>query len=302
MARKGQTIGGGQGQAPPTRRGGMLPPSGTGPVEVTPEWLAEQQRANGQPAPPAVQTEAGVGQLPAQPTSPEPVTPSYADLPDPDADPAEQLAVCERAIHDAKARWTAAVAKATDAFIDEAGPYLAWVHQHKLYKLMLDNAGKPYRSFAKYLQEQHALPRRTGYRITQTIPLLKVLAEAGHTLPDLSARQVDALHPVRVQHGDVAVWRVWKSAWETKKGPLPTPDELEKAKVLLGLTTKPDPDEQEPAELSSSASDPGAVVERATKLLVPDTVRAAVRKDPERVRALVKVLNTALTEAGVPVD
>lgn len=300
MVKKGQTIGGGQGTAPP-RRGGMLPPSGAGPVEVTPEWLKEQDRATAQPAASAGAGVPVVRPVPVQPSTPGPQVPSYADMPDPESDPADQLAVCERAIHSAKARWTAAAARATEAFIDEAGPYLAWVHQNKLYKLMLDNNKKPYRSFARYLKEQHDLERRTGYRITQTIPLLKTLAEAGHALPDLSARQVDALHPVRVQHGDIAVMRVWKAACETKKGPLPTPDELEKAKVLLELTTKPDPDEQEPAALSSAA-DPGAVVDRATKLLVPDTVRAAVRKDPERVRALVRVLNTALTEAGVSME
>lgn len=294
MVKKGQTIGGGGQGGPPPRRGGMLPPSGAGPVEVTPEWLAEQRRAEEESA-------GAGGRLPDQKTDPAPVQEvPYAALPDPDTNPADQLALCERYIHGAKTRWTATVAKATDRFIDEAGPYLAWVHQYKLYKLMLDNAGKPYRSFAKYLKEQHDLPERTGYRITQTIPLLRVLAEAGHVLPDLSARQVAVLHPVRLQHGDVALWRVWNTASETKKGPLPTPDELEKAKVLIGLVTKSDQDE-EPAALTS-AVDAGAAVERAAKLLVPETVREAVRKDPDRVRLLYQVLGSALDEAGVQVD
>jgi hypothetical protein len=239
------------------------------------------------------------------PATAEPVTAvsetPKAALPDPDADPADQLAVCERSIHGAKARWRSKVDGANEAFIEEAGPYLAWVHQHKLYKLMLDGAGKPYRSFAKYLKEQHNLTRRSGYRITQTIPLLKVLKDGGYPLPDLSARQVDALHPVRTQHGDAAVLRVWVAAWQTKKDPLPTPEELEKAKQLLGLVTKPDDDEEQ-AELSAAAADPGAVVERAAKLLVPATVREAVQKDPERVRTLVRVLSAALTEAGESVD
>jgi hypothetical protein len=306
MVKKGQTIGGG-GQAG-ARRGGMLPPSGSGPVEVTPEWLAEQRRAEAESAGAAAPGAPVVvdAVVPAQ-QAPVPHLPAAAEmerpgieLPDPDAEPAEQLAVCERGIHGAKARWTATIARANEDFIAEAGPYLEWMHQHKLYKLMLDNGGKPYRSFAKYLKEQHDLTERTGYRITQTIPLLRILAGAGHALPDLSARQVGVLHPVRTQHGDAAVSRVWSTAWETKKGPLPTPDELEKAKVLLGFATKPEPDDGEKKELPSA--DPGAVVERATKLLVPDTVRAAVKQDPERVRQLVRVLNTALSEAGVPVD
>ncbi len=175
------------------------------------------------------------------------------------------------------------------------------MHEHKLYKLMRDNSGKLYRSFPKYLKEQHDLTERTGYRITQTIPILGILRADNWVIDDLSARQVDALHPVRLQHGNEAVVRVWSTASETKKGAQPTPDELEKAKVLIGLSMKPDPDEVAP-ELLSAVADPGAVVERATKLLVPDTVRAAVQKDPERVRHLVRVLSTALTEAGVPVD
>ncbi|NUR01285.1 MAG: hypothetical protein HOY79_33615 [Streptomyces sp.] len=241
--------------------------------------------------------------LPAQQTTTavEPVAEPEVALIDPKADPTEQLAVCERGIHAAKAQWTARVAAATDDFIAEAGPYLVWVHKKKLYKLMLDNSGKPYRTFAKYLKEQHDLPERTGYRITQTIPLLRILKEAGHPLPDLSARQVAALHPVQLQHGREAVVRVWVTASETKKGPLPTPDELEKAKVLLDLSTKPDPDDDE-AKAVTAAADPGAVIERASKILVPDTVREAVKQDPERVRQLVRVLSSALTEAGVPLD
>lgn len=299
MVKKGQPLGG-------QRRGGMLPPTGSGPVEVTPEWMLEQQRAAGQGAPeaaPAVVEQRSAETPAAQETAeaaPAAMAVAMVAMPDPDAEPADQLAVCERAIHQAKARWTAKVSAATDAFVDEAGPFLAWVHQHKLYKLMKDNAGKPYRSFEKYLKEQHDLPRRTGYRITQTIPLLRILASGGHQLPELSARQVAALHPVRTQHGEDQVLRVWVTAWETKKGPLPTPEELEKAKQLLGIATKQDPDE-EPAALTQ-ATDPGAAVERAAKLLVPETVREAVKKDPERVRGLVRVLNAALTEAGQPVD
>jgi hypothetical protein len=213
MVKKGQAIGGtGQTGA---RRGGMLPPSGAGPVEVTPEWLAEQQRAEAESAgavpgaPVAVETVLPAQQTPGTDRAVAAKADSLAvSLPDPDAEPAEQLAVCERGIHGAKARWTATMAKASEAFIAEAGPYLEWMHQHKLYKLMLDNGGKPYRSFAKYLKEQHDLTRRTGYRITQTMPLLRILAADGHRLPDLSARQVDALHPVRTQHGDEAVGRV----------------------------------------------------------------------------------------------
>jgi hypothetical protein len=258
-----------------------------------------------QPAATVAAAEPAVAELPTQqsPTAAEAaVSPAETtvELIDPNAEPADQLAVCERGIHGAKARWTARVQGATDDFIEEAGPYLAWVHQKKLYKLMKDKDGKEYRSFAKYLREEHGLPERTGYRITQTIPLLRALEAAGHPLPDLSARQVAVLHPVRIQHGKDAVVRVWNTASETKKGPLPTPDELEKAKVLLQLTTKPDPDEAK--ELDSAHADPGAAVERATKLLVPETVREAVKKDPERVRQLVRVLSTALTEAGVPVD
>lgn len=299
MVRKGQTIGGGQ-----PRKGGMLPPSGAGPVEVTPEWLAEQQRAAGEQAA-ALTAVPAAEQLPEQKSTDTPAVQAVpaASLPDPAAEPADQLSVCEQGIHSAKARWTATVEGANEAFIAEAGPFLAWVHQHKLYKLTLDNSGKPYRSFAKYLKEQHDLTRRTGYRITQTIPLLNILKAGGYPLPDLSSRQVDALHPVRTQHGAEAVLTVWTTAWETKKGPLPSPEELEKAKQIRGLATRSEADDEDlPALAAGAAPDAGAVVERAAKMLVPDTLREAVKKDPERIRGLVRVLNAALAEAGVPVD
>ena len=267
------------------------------------QWEEAERQRREQQAAAAVQPVQPVVPAPATPvpaTVPVQAAPPTVSLPDPASDPGDQLAVCERGIHSAKARWTAKVEGANEEFIAEAGPFLAWVHQHKLYKLMLDSAGKPYRSFAKYLKEQHDLNRRTGYRITQTIPLLNILKDGGHPLPDLSSRQVDALHPVRTQHGEGEVLKVWEAAWSVKKGPLPTPEELEKAKQLLGLVTKPDKEETE--ELAAAAVDPGAAVERAAKILVPETVREAARKDPERIRGLVRVLNAALAEAGETVE
>jgi hypothetical protein len=275
------------------------------------DWQGEEgdQETSGN-EPPAARAEVpgqATGAAPAVPApgAPAPAAPAPVrmapPLPDLNATPADQLTMCERHIHDAKARWKARIDGATEAFVDEAGPYLAWVHEHKLYKLMRDSSGKVYRSFPKYLREEHDLSERTGYRITQTIPLLRVLADGGHPVPDLSARQVGALHPVRLKHGAEAVLRVWSTASETKKGALPTPEELEKAKTLLELVAQPDVDDEEPRALTA-ATDPGAVVERAAKLLVPATVREAVRKDPERVRDLVRVLSAALDEAGAPVD
>lgn len=258
------------------------------PRHGAPAARAEVSASASAPVPVQATAAAPVPAVPA----PAPTTPV---LPDPSAPPVEQLTLCEREIHGAKARFKAKIDGATEAFVDEAGPFLAWVHQYKLYKLIKDNSGKVYRSFPRYLREQHDLSERTGYRITHTIPLLRILSAGGYPVPDLSARQVGALHPVRTQHGDDAVLRVWSTAWATKKGGLPTPDELEKAKKLLGLTTRADEDEETPA--LTTAADPGAAVERAAKLLVPETVRDAVRKDPQRVRDLVRILTAALDEA-----
>jgi hypothetical protein len=297
--RKGQAIGGEQEAEQDAgtgrRRGGMLPPTGTGPVEVTPEWLAEQNLAAGQSTAAAVAV--ATGSLPEQQTAPL----TALRLPDPDSSPADQLAMCERHIHSAKARLVAKVSKASDEFVDEAGPYLEWVVQHKLYKLMLDSSGKEYRSAKRYFKEQHDISPSTGYRITRTRPLLRILAQGSHPVPDLSVRQVQELHPVRTEHGHEAVLQVWRTALQTCKGALPTPDELAKAKVLRNLTTKPDDEEGEQPALTR-AVDPGSVLAQAEKILVPDTVREAVQKDPGRVRMLVQILNTALSEAGMQVD
>jgi hypothetical protein len=292
---------------------GLEPPGAPAPVvrtraQVMAEWEETKGGEQGDAPVGGAQPAAVPATRPAEPAAaPAVVMPTFVAptafvppaLPSPDAEPAEQLAVCERGIHGAKAQWKAKVDAANEEFIAAAGPYLCWVHEHKLYKLIKGNDGKTYRSFAKYLREQHDLSERTGYRITQTLPLLAVLRGAGYVLEDLSSRQVDALHSVRLQHGADRVVKIWKTACETKKGATPTPDELEKAKALLGITTRVDPEET-PA--LAAAADPGAVVERAAKLLVPETVREAVRKDPARVRDLVRVLNAALTEAGVTVD
>lgn len=311
MVTKGQPIGKGKpiGGKNDRRAGrGMLPPTGNGPVEVTPEWLREQQAGqSGAPLAPAGAAGAAPAATGAAPEAPAgapgaaPATIAAPQLPDPDLSPADQLAVCERAIHAAKAKWQQAVEKATNEhLVDEAGPYLAWVHEHKLYRLMLDPAGAAYGNFERYLKEQHGLSKATGHRIVRAIPLLRILQAAGRVVPDLSVRQVRELHPVRLQHGHDAVVTVWDTACETKKGALPTPEELAKAKVLRGFATKGDDEEDRP-EVTSGPK-PGAAVARAAKILVPETVREAVKEDPDRVLLIMRVLRSALQEAGQPAE
>lgn len=292
---------------------GLEPPAAPMPAvrtrgEVMREW--EEKKEEGPADPGAGDTTATVTALPvvAPATAPaaEAVDPSWVIpspmLPDLDAAPEEQLAVCERAIHGAKTRWMATVDAATEEFFAEAGPYIVFVHTNRLYKLMLDNAGRPYKKFERYLAEQHDLKRSTGYRITRTLPLLTALRGAGHTVEDLSSRQVDRMHQVRVQHGDAKVVEQWVTACATKKGAHPTPDELEKAARLLGLTTTPDPDDAPDLPALTSGPEPRAAVEQAAKLLVPDNVRDAVKADPGRILTLYKILGDALTEAGVRVE
>ncbi|MGW5401342.1 hypothetical protein [Streptomyces sp. NPDC003952] len=221
-------------------------------------------------------------------------------LPDPKAKATEQLVVCERAIHDAKVKWRDAADKAMAAFLDEAGPYFVWVHENKLYKHLKDNNGKPYRSFNRYCQEQHGISRSSGYRITRVIPLLNILAKADHPVGDLSSRQTQVLHPVRRQHGEDSVLKVWETAWATKKGVVPSPDELTKAVTLCGLVVRAEDDEDEKPALTQA--NPGAEVEKAVKILVPDTVRLAVKEDPEKVLLLARTLTAALEEAGITID
>lgn len=222
-------------------------------------------------------------------------------LPDPETEPSEQLVLCERAIHDAKVKWRNAADKAMAAFLEEAGPYFVWVHENKLYKHLKGNNGKPYRSFNRYCQEQHGISRSSGYRITRIIPLLNILARADHPVSDLSSRQTQVLHPVRRQHGEDSVLKVWETAWSTKKGAVPSPDELSRAVSLCGLVVRAEDDEDEKLALPQGKANPGAEVEKAVKILVPDTVRLAVREDPEKVLLLARTLNAALEEAGITI-
>ncbi|MER8103275.1 hypothetical protein [Kitasatospora sp. NPDC094016] len=219
--------------------------------------------------------------------------PRTAELPDPESKPIEQLAVCERGIAAAKARWQQANNDAMAAFVDEAGPYLTWVHEHKLHKYLKGPDGKPYGSFERYLRTEHDISRSSGYRITRTIPLLRALKSAENPVADLSVRQTEVLHPLRKQEGAEAVVTVWDLAWGSKKGAVPTPDELSKAIEILDLKLAKSDD---PAELPPSAK-PG-VVDRAEKLLAPAAVREAVQANPERVLLLFQTLQLALKEAG----
>lgn len=302
MAKPGRVPTGGAaaGGATQGRGGGprMLPPTPGAPIEYTPAYAAGQ---NGQdlPASPLPPQQGNPGGPSAPQTAPQPAK-LGSGLPDPDAKPEEQLAACERAIHDAKARAVAAINKATNEFIDEAGPYLCWVHEHKLYKLMKGNSGKPYRSFEKYAHERHDIGRTSAYRVTREIPLLRLLEVSAHPVASLSARQIEVLHPTRLQHGETAVKETWETAWATKKKDVPTPAELAQAKELLGFQTKPDTDET--PTLEKKPASVTAEVQRVQKILVPETLRQAVKENPDEVVRLARTVNAALAEAGIPLD
>ncbi|MEU8926979.1 hypothetical protein AB0D10_39690 [Kitasatospora sp. NPDC048545] len=231
-------------------------------------------------------------------TAPVPAAPRPS-LPDPKAKPGEQIAVCERAIEAAKARWQETAEKAMAEFLDEAGPFFVWVHENKLYKHLKDANGKPYKSFSRYCQERWGISRASGYRITRVIPLLQILQAAEPPVTELAARQALVLHPLRRQKGAEAVLKVWAAAWSAKKGSVPNPEELTKAITDCGYKLRPDEDAErtEKGELN-----PAAELDKAVRILEPNTVRLAVERDPERVVLLVKTLTAALADAGVPLD
>jgi hypothetical protein len=234
---KGQVIGGGEQQQATgsgRRRGGMLPPTGAGPIEVTREVLEAEQAARERQQEPAEttpevvpapeQTAVVPPRSEAAPAAPVEVAASVAsvaapsgdvvDLPGDDAPAAEILARCEQIILAARIDAEAKLRAIETAWLSQAGPAVRLVHRTKAYRELTDGAGKPYRSFQRWAQERCGISRAHAYRMVSEEPVRLALAPI-YTGP-LTTRQVDVLAPILRQYGSAdAVRKVWSAAEST---------------------------------------------------------------------------------------
>jgi hypothetical protein len=295
MAAKGQPIGAGAGQQ---RRGGMLPPSGGAPIEVTREVLeAERAAATRQPEAAPVQEAAQepatrrprpapepAAAVPAQPepAAPAPVVvapePSEGLLPD-TADPAEILTRCEQIILAARVEAEEEMREVESKWLSAAGPAIRQAHRTKAYKARLDASGKKYRSFRRWAQERCGVSGPHAYRMVNEGPVAQALAPL-YTGP-LTTRQVDVLAPILRQHGEEAVRRVWSAA-ESTGGT--SAKQLEVKRDVLGLAAGLE--DYEPTRELSVVT-PTVVLANAQKAIVASdrtTLKEAAAVSPDAAR------------------
>jgi hypothetical protein len=220
----------------------MLPPSGSGPIEVTREVLEAEQVSKAQPAPAAEAAPEPAAVLPAQPAEPVPAPAAErtaivpGELPPDTAPAAEILSACEQIILAVRMEAEERLREVESAWISKAGPAVRLVHRTKAYKDMTDASGKPYRSFQRWAQERCGISRPHAYRMVSEGPVADALAPFSHIGP-LTTRQVDVLAPILRQHGEDAVRRVWSAA-ESTGGT--SAKQLEVKRDVLGLGTNPE--------------------------------------------------------------
>lgn len=323
---KGQVIGAPADQQAASggpRRGGMRPPTGGRPIEVTREVLAaEEAAARGQAAPAAEeaapqpepeQTEP-VTVVPVQSAEPEPepdAAPTPApvvaqagelplDLPLDTADPAEILSRCEQIILAARVETEDQLRAVESAWLSKAGPAVRLVHRTKAYKHLTDANGKVYRSFQRWAQERCGISRPHAYRMVNEGPVMEALVTF-HT-GQLTTRQIDVLAPILRQHGVGAVHDVWRAA-EATGGT--SAQQLIMKRDVLGLAASPE-DYEPPRELTEAT--PTATLAQVHKTVQsPDraVLRQAAIESPNAARQtmlaalkLASDLQSVLNELG----
>lgn len=204
--RKGTVVGGqaNGSAAKPVR--GMLPPTGTGPIEVTRETLAE----------PAVgaSVETVLPKQIASPTLADLVPVAVqdilkADLPE-SGEPAEVIVACEKRLYAANALLDAMQKKTLSSYFHYAGPAVRLAWRTESWRACKDpDTGKECRSWSAWLRIVK-VSRQHAYRMTKEEPILEALE--GTDVAKLGVRQIDALSPVLTNFGKKAVREVWTAA------------------------------------------------------------------------------------------
>jgi hypothetical protein len=206
--KKGQVIGGATANG--TKRRGMLPPSGEGPIEVTREVVDS-----------STDVEPSATTLPAQASAQTPsptladLVPATvrdiltADLPE-SGEPAEVIVACEKRLYAANSLLEAMQKKTLDTYFEYAGPAvrLAWATES--WRACKDpDTGKDCRSWSAWLRIVK-VSRQHAYRMTKEEPIREALS--GLDIGKLGVRQIDVLSPVLTNFGQKAVREVWVTA------------------------------------------------------------------------------------------
>jgi len=286
---KGQAIG--AGAEPRTggrRRGGMLPPSGGAPIEVTREVLESERAATPATEPSPAPMPEPTAVVPAQPDPTPALAPAVAgvaatvyagELPADTAPAAEILSRCERIILAARIESEDKLRAIESAWLSKAGPAVRLVHRTKAYQKLTDGNGKAYRSFERWALDRCGISRAHAYRMVSEEPVRLALAPV-YAGP-LTTRQVGVLAPVLRKHGEEAVRRLWAAA-ESTGGT--SAQQLLVKRDVLELTAGPE--DYEPPRATAEVTPAATLAQMHKAVVVPDraVLRQAVAASPNTAR------------------
>lgn len=295
MVKKGQAIGG-TGQAG-SRRGGMLPPSGAGPVEVTPEWVQEQQRAQAQ--------SAGAGQLPEQKSEEKPAETEATDTPGPAAvapaatartaagylpmpeftqpdmeDPADRLEFYSRGILAVQYAARANHERADQQRLIGLGLRLKAMKEEDLHRV----AG--FDTFGDLTESRFGIKKHQANNIIRVTPVAQALEDI--TTQELRERPLRVLVPILETHGEEPVRETWMEA--ARHGSV-SDKALREAANFLGYAPPKELPASEETKAQERAS-PGP----SESLRAVERIRTLAQKDPVQARREAEALESAVRE------
>lgn len=295
MVRKGQVIGGsGQSQQETTRprRGGMLPPSGAGPVEVTPEWLLQQQTGAVQPpAPVPAQTPGESSALQATAAEDAEVsarasTAGYLPMPEftePDSsDPEARLEFYSRGIMAVQYAARANHERAEQQKLIGLGLRLKALKKEELHK----TAG--YDTFGELTEARFGIKKHQANNIIRVLGVAQALEDI--TTQELKERPLRVLVPILETHGVDAVRATWVEA--SRHGNV-TDTSLKQAANFLGYG--PPKELTQALETEKRAAEKPAV-KPSESLKAVERIRTLAQRDPEQARREAEQLESAVRE------
>jgi hypothetical protein len=204
-----------------------------------------------------------------------------AELPDDSADPAAIIQACELRIDAALTVQKAIEHYGNETLFRYAGPAVRLTYRTKSWQHKVDpETGKPFRGFNPWCR--HAgISKSQSYRMVNEEPVADALRSLNPG--QLTTKQVDVLAPVLRQHDAARCRRVWEVA--TKMGSTDHKTLL-KARDSLALSVAEEQDED--GSESGAAGERVPVVRFQAGRYDRESVRTAVRSDPELARILAR--------------
>ncbi|MFI9206402.1 hypothetical protein [Streptomyces sp. NPDC053048] len=202
-----------------------------------------------------------------------------AKLPDESADPAAIIQACALRIDAALTVHKAIEHYGNETLFRYAGPAIRLAHRTKAWQDDVNpETNKPFRGFNPWCRHM-GISKSQAYRMVNEEPVADALRPLNPG--QLSTKQVDVLAPVLRQHDAARCRRVWEVA--TKMGATDHKTLL-KARDSLDLAIAAEQEEDDRQSLST----PVPVVRFQAGRYDRDSVRTAVRSDPELARLLAR--------------